>query len=505
MSIVLDETTRDRAFTAVGSSDGIADNLWNEWRPGTQAEVGRPIDPVVTTWVEEYLKGVRVSVSEILDRDLKIVSGAEALAGFWAQHRIDQQRPSALANLARIVFNIAHEVRIGKESYPIHVVELEASRLRFPNLKASREARADRTLSNRGGIDAQLASAATQLPPGCQLVVVDDRLQSGGTLTAVHHAALSCKLSPHAIIVAHSELPRSDAQGLLPNVALYAHVYDYLTNQEKEEWLRRHKSGDVRLPVSEELHDIISVSPASGEAIVNQYMDAFPRIKVVYSHLKEAFKKLAGGGVRSVTDILRDAGDVVKIEELNTLGVDIRDQDAFLLYVANRAAEHALARSEFQSADQVSGEESKRRQSRELKTRWGANDIDHLFSHTSGSLALRDHPEFNTDTADKRRFGAFFPFPHRSTLTVSKELKSLGDMAWARYSYDELTRSVQLVDKWQQRFGNLSPLSIPHLSAPAVQRFMNKKQVNTNALDQLNCLRRVLEEQIEAKVIRPLI
>jgi hypothetical protein len=119
-------------------------------------------------------------------------------------------------------------------------------------------------------------------------------------------------------------------------------------------------------------------------------------------------------------------------------------------------------------------------------------------------LALREHPEFNTDTPDKRRFGAFFPFPHRDSLAINRELRDRGTLAWAQYSYDELTRSIELVDKWEQRFGPLHPLAVPHLGAPTVQRFMQREE-KVGVLDQLSCLRQVLGEQIAAEEIRPLI
>jgi hypothetical protein len=505
MTTVLDESNRSRAFTTVGSSSGIAENLWAEWRPDAHTRSGVPVDPIVTTLVAEYLDGVRDSVSRILDRDLRVVSGADALAGFWALHALDREKPSALASLARIVFNIASESQMGAHSPNVKVVELEASRLRFPDLKSSWDARATRTLSRRGDIDAQLAKAAEQLPPGCQLVVADDRLQSGGTLSAVHAAALRNNLSPHAIIVAHSEMPRSDAHKLLPGVTLYAHLYDYSSEEDRTDWLVREQRGEVRLPLSEELHDIVSVSPASGEAIVNRYMDALPEIKVIYAHLKAAFIVLAENGAVASSNTRRDAGDVIGLENLQQLGVTIRNQDAFLNYFAHRAAEYARARSDFSSVSESQGELFRKLQRRELNARWGANDIDRLFSHSSGSLALREHPEFDTDRADKRRFGAFFPFPLRGSLTITKELKAQGSLAWAQYSYDEIARSIQLVDQWQQRFGALNPLSIPHLCAPSVRQFMQRHEVKGGVVDQLDALRRLLGRQIHQKDIRPLI
>ena len=101
MSIVLDESNRSRAFTAVGSAEGVADNLWSEWRVNRSPGVAEPTDPIVTQWIKDYLDGVRASVSRILDRDLTVVTGADALAGFWASHAIDREKPSALANFER--------------------------------------------------------------------------------------------------------------------------------------------------------------------------------------------------------------------------------------------------------------------------------------------------------------------------------------------------------------------------------------------------------------------
>lgn len=507
MSIVLDESNRSRAFTAVGSADGVADNLWSEWRVNQTPGVAEPTDPLVTRWVRDYLGGVRGSVSRILDRDLTVITGADALAGFWASHALDHEKPSALANLARLVFNMSREIEIAHnadERRTLPVVNLEASRLRFPNLKRNRDARADRTLSGAGDLSYQIAEAARSLPPGCQLVVVDDRLQSGGTLSAVNAAARAHALLPQAIIVGHSELPAADAQRLLPNVVLYAHVYDYATAEEKRDWQARHKCGDVRLPLSEELHDIISISPASGEAIVNRYMDAFPQLKLVYGQLKRAFMELADREVEHWKRSPRSIADVVGIEGLKTLGVEIRDEDAFLGYLASRANEHRRARLSLYDAEQSSHDTVRHCQERELKARWGANDIDLLFSHRFGSLALRDHPDFNTDTPDKRRFGAFFPFPHRDSLTINKELRERGTLAWAEYSYDELSRSIELVDNWENRFGPLSPLVVPHLGAPPVQRFM-QHMGKVGVLDQLSCLRQVLGKQIAAADIQPLI
>ena len=507
MSIVLDESNRSRAFTAVGSAEGVADNLWSEWRVNRSPGVAEPTDPIVTQWIKDYLDGVRASVSRILDRDLTVVTGADALAGFWASHAIDREKPSALANLARLVFIMSREIEIAHSTddrRTVPVVNFEASRLRFPNLKRSREARADRTLSNAGDLEDQMAEAARVLPAGCQLVVVDDRLQSGGTLSAVNAAARAHALLPQAIIVAHSELPASDAQRLLPNVALYAHVYDYATADEKRDWQVRHQRGDVRLPLSEELHDVISVSPASGEAIVNRYMDAFPQLKLVYMYLKHAFMDLAGRPIEHSREPSRDVADLVGLEALKTLGVEIRDENAFLGYFVSRVGEFRRARLGLYAAEGGSYDTLKRCQERELKARWGANDIDLLFSRRHGSLALREHPEFNTDTPDKRRFGAFFPFPHRDSLAINRELRDRGTLAWAQYSYDELTRSIELVDKWEQRFGPLHPLAVPHLGAPTVQRFMQRKE-KVGVLDQLSCLRQVLGEQIAAEEIRPLI
>lgn len=503
MSSILTDKNRGNAFTVVGSPEGLAENFWSEWQPASSSGSLTQVPDTVNRWVSEYLEGVRSSVARIMDRELTVVTGADALAGFWATHNFDRAKPTALANLARLVFNLSREVEIVARcgvTCTLPVVILEASRLRFPGVKLKREAKADRTLSSSGNLADQLSRSAQELPQGCQLILIDDRLQSGGTLSTLQRTAQAQSLLTDAIIVAHSELPAADVRDLLPGAAVYAHVFDYAHQEEKQDWVARHKRGEVRLPLSDELHDLLSVSPASGEVIVNRYMDAFPQLTKIYQFLKSVFKEIA---TKEVTAD-RDISDLIDTEALKDLGAIVVERDKFLRHMISRSVEHREAKISLERNKSADSDVRRGCEAKELKARWGARDIDLLFSHNQGCLKLRDHPQFNTDIPDKRRYGAFFPFPHRDSLTATQELRRLGALAWAEYSFDELTRSIQFIDQWQGRFGALNPLVIPHLAAPAVQRIMGRLG-KSSALDQLGWLRDELARQMKSSSVSHLV
>jgi len=367
------------------------------------------------------------------------------------------------------------------------------------------DARARRPLSTKGSVEEQVARMSGKLPQGTQLLVLDDRIQTGGALKTIVHIAKKHGVSPFAVLVGHSELSKDAADSLIPGVCVSARLYDFASAEEARSWRIRHARGEVRMPRADELHDIVSISPASGEAIVDRYLEAYPLLRPVYNFLKGHFIKFA--------TICQDGGDIsstgvpvaFEFERLRGLGVEIFDESRLCDYLSKRVNEFALAKREAGWVSSTNSEDSERARKVERGLRWGAHDVDYLFSRSIGCLRLTGCPKFNTDEADRKvRYGHFWPYPHRDSIALQSELRATSGLAWAHYSLDELRRTAHLVEQWESEFGSIDPIHIPALAAPAIRNLMARKRKD-GALEQVHYLIEILQDQIRADDVKPLV
>lgn len=526
MSRVLTAEER-RNVVAVGHPASIATEYWNAWRPA----IHELKPPAVDKWVASYFKGVQESVQQHLGRRLITIGGAEVMWEFLShirtshgteQNSFPAEMARSVLNLSRVVFNIQGEVSrlfTKVDDYvdlhsdqifiPTRDATIDFSRGKYPRLKSTDSAsriRGKESISRRKPIAAQL-SAATARFGNSEVWLFDDRGQTGSTLSKFCERLRGKKddggwagMRPAYIIVGHAEKPRADFQSIRcgnDSIPVYCSLYNFDTQQEQDEW----KSAGEAAVAVDELHDLFSSCPAAGVAVVAGYFEAFSKLRKVYGLLRDTFVSMARH-VASNRELSsrKEADSFIPYSDLEKAGLVVTHPNLFTDYLMLRANEFASYINEPTGPNvKVSAAN--------LENRFGVDDVNRIFSQSRGFAVLKDHPDFDPDFASPDyRYGNWFPFHKGNDLGIMGAFGNgeEGIFACARYSLDELDRTIVLVDQWEQQFGRLHPTKIPHLYAPEVQKLMGRKG-KTTALDQLSYVRSVLQLQINERDIRPLV
>jgi hypothetical protein len=265
------------------------------------------------------------------------------------------------------------------------------------------------------------------------------------------------------------------------------------------------ETGVQRPVLGEELQDLLGCSPAGGTVVCRGYIDAHEEIIKFHKLVKEKLFKGLISTIASYASIELSADGPTTENDVSSALEDsldnlviIQDRDRFFKHLTKRCNQRIPVEREKLLLKNSSKPQPQELRELDKATRWGADDIDLLFD---GILKLKSHPEFNTRTPDIRRIGNFWPFKKAHTLNT---VCAMTEVEWAKYSLNDIQRSILLIDQLQQQFSPITAELIPQLAPHAVRTLMSSKRI-TDPVDQLRELQQTLEEQIRTGSITPLV
>lgn len=490
---VLTPPERGSLIIAVGNPSDIAAHALERWGDALRS-------PQATTYFNNYISGASQYFENTFGRTIQSVSANASI--FWASQNWPPSHTGAsiegvIINLAGVGFRITPQ-QIKDVGDSIKEIVVQASRNRMPRLKKG-EARAARPLG---------APIEEQLQPFTggefnHALIIDDRIQSGQSLQHLIKLLRERNIAVKAA-VGHSEMPLEEAKKLFGD-NLFAEIFNFRDQQEQTDWEMQVRDGIAKPVIGEELQDLLGCSPAGGTVVCSGYLDAHEDVIRFHRLVKDRLFKGVVGNVAKNSSISVDCDAPITESYISdALGdsldslVNIADRARFFKHLTERCNQRVKVERQKRHLKDSDQAESREFIALDKTTRWGADDIDLLFG---GVLTLKAHPEFSTRIPDIRRIGNLWPFKKTNTLDT---VRAMTDVEWARYSLDDIQRSILLIDQLQGEFSTISAKLIPQLAPLAVMSLMHSRGI-TNPVDQLRELERTLEEQIRTHSITPLV